>query len=186
MNTQGVERKLKVVVLATLICFFLSVNVVKAQDVATGSATATVLAALAVVAAQNLIFGNVYQGVSATVANNVNASSGIFNILGEGSAGISISFTLPEYIALADGSDRMTIGFSATDATVDSNNTTPNGVVGGDGWVNANPNALPAATVVGSGGQTNVYLGGRIYPAVDQTAGAYSGDIIITVSYNGT
>ena len=79
----------------------------------------------------------------------------------------------------------MTIGFRATDATVDSNKTTPSTVVGGDGWVNTNPNNLPAATVIGSAGQTNVYLGGRVYPAVDQTAGAYSGDIILTVAYNG-
>ena len=185
MSQKGVKRKFAVVLVAAIICFSISVNSVQAQDVATGTATATVLTALAVIAAQSLAFGNVYQGVAVTVANNVDASSGIFNVLGQGSAGISISFALPEYIALADGSDRMTIGFSATDATVDSNNTTPSTVVGGDGWVNTNPNNLPAATVIGSAGQTNVYLGGRVYPAVDQTAGAYSGDIILTVAYNG-
>lgn len=176
----------KSILLAAIICLSLSAGSVKAQDVATGNATATVLAALAVASAQNLIFGNVFQGVAVTVANNVNASSGIFNITGQGSAGISISFVLPSYIALASGADRMTIGFSSTDATVDSNNTTPNGVVGGDGWVNTNPHSFPAATVIGSGGQTNVYLGGRVYPTVDQTAGAYAGDLILTVAYNGS
>ncbi len=186
MNKKGVERKFAAVVVAAIICFSLSVNRVQAQDVATGAATATVLAALSVIAAQNLIFGNIYQGVASTVANNINASSGIFNILGQGSAGISISFVLPQFIALADGSDRMTIGFSSTDATVDSNNTTPATVVAGDGWINTNPNNLPAATVIGAAGQTNVYLGGRVYPSVDQAAGAYSGDIILTVAYNGT
>lgn len=186
MSKKGVGRKFAVLIVATLICFCLSVNGVQAQDIATGTATAAVLAALIVTAAQSLAFGNIYQGVAATVANNVNASSGIFNIVGQGSAGISISFALPGYIALANGSDRMTIGFSSTDATVDSNNTTPAAVAGGDGWVNTNPNNLPSATVIGSGGQTNVYLGGRVYPAVDQTAGAYSGDIILTVAYNGT
>ncbi len=186
MNKQGVERKFTIVLVTALVCFCLIVSGAQAQDVVTGTATATVLTALAVIAAQSLAFGNIYQGVAVTIGNNVNASSGIFNILGQASAGIAISFTLPEYIALADGSDRMTIGFSSTDATVDSNNTTPAGVVGGDGWVNTNPNSLPAATVIGSGGQTNVYLGGRVYPAVDQTAGAYTGDIILTVAYNGT
>lgn len=186
MNKKGVERKFAVVLVAAIICFSLSVNSVQAQDVATGTATATVLTALAVSASQNLIFGNIYQGVAATIGNNIDASSGIFNILGQGSAGISISFALPQFIALADGSDRMTIGFSSTDATVDSNNTTPATVVAGDGWINVNPNLLPAATVIGAAGQTNVYLGGRIYPAVDQSAGGYSGDIILTVAYNGT
>ena len=186
INKKGVRRKFAAVLIALIICFSLNVKSVQAQDVVTGTATATVLTALAVIAAQSLVFGNIYQGVAVTIGNNVNASSGIFNILGQASAGIAISFTLPEYIALANGSDRMTIGFSSTDVTVDSNNTTPAGVVGGDGWVNTNPNNLPAATVIGSAGQTNVYLGGRVYPAVDQTAGAYSGDIILTVAYNGT
>lgn len=186
MNKKGVERKFAAVVVAAIICFSSSVNVVQAQDVATGAATATVLTALAVSAAQNLIFGNIYQGVAATVANNIDASSGIFNIVGQGSAGISISFALPDYIALANGSDRMTIGFSSTDATVDSLNATPSTAVAANGWINVNPNLLPAATVIGAAGQTNVYLGGRVYPSVDQTAGAYSGDIILTVAYNGT
>lgn len=180
------RRTLGSTILVLFICLCLSISGVQAQDVATGSATATVLTALAVTAAQALAFGNVYQGVAATVGNNVDASSGIFNITGQGSAGISIYFSLPGYIALASGADRMTIGFQSTDASVDSNNTTPSTVVGSDGWVNVDPNNLPAATVIGSAGQTNIYLGGRVYPAVDQTAGAYSGDIILTVAYNGT
>ena len=112
--------------------------------------------------------------------------SGIFTIGGEGSAGISIYLTLPQYIALADGSDRMTIAFRTTDATVDTINLTPSTVVAADGWVDVDPNNLPNNLVVGQGGQTNVYLGGRVIPSVDQTAGAYSGDIICNVAYTGT
>ncbi len=158
-----------------------------AQDVANGSATATVQAALVVTAVNSLIFGNVMQGVSKTVANNVDANSGQFSIVGQGSAGISAYMALPAYMALADGSDRMVIAFSPTDATVDSTVATPATAVGADGWINQNPANLGAlATVVGAAGQTNIYLGGKVTPSVDQKAGAYTADIILTVAYNGT
>lgn len=156
-----------------------------AQDVAVGQATATVLATLAVSATAVLAFGNVYQGVSSTIANN-NASAGIFTITGAASSGISIFLALPDYLALSDGSDRMTIAFSSSDASVDSlGGGDPTAMVGGAGWQNTNPHNLPAATVIGSGGTTNLYLGGKALPTIDQTAGAYTGDIILTVAYTG-
>ncbi len=158
----------------------------KAQDVANGLAIANVQATLAVLASQNLQFGNMFQGVAKSIGNNVDAFSGIFNITGAPSAGLTISMVMPDYMALADGSDRMTIAFSPTDATVDTNNTTPSTVVAGDGWQNVNPRNVPAAVVIGSGGQTNIYIGGRAIPAVNQKAGAYSGDVIVSVAYDGT
>ena len=156
------------------------------QDVANGQATATVQAALAVTAAQNLDFGSVFQGVAKIQDETSDALSGIFNIVGEGSAGITIFLTLPQYMALADGSDRMTVAFGTTDAAVDTMNVTPSTVVAGDGWIDRDPNNLPAGLVVGQAGQTNVYLGGRVIPSVDQSAGAYTGDIICIVAYDGT
>ena len=96
-----------------------------------------------------------------------------------------MSLSLPEYLALADGSDRMTISFSATDANVDSTVTTPAAFAGGNGWINQDPRNLPAAAVIGSGGQTNIYLGGKVIPSTYQTAGTYTGDIILIVAYNG-
>lgn len=170
----------------TLIALLAVAQSGKSQDVANGSATANVQAALAVAAAQDLQFGAVLQGVAKSVGNNDDANSGIFNVTGQGSAGISMTFTLPDYIALADGSDRMTIAFDPTDAIVDTNNTTPSTAVAGDGWVDVNPRSLPAATVIGAAGQTNVYLGGRVTPSVDQKAGAYAGDVILSVAYNGS
>jgi len=157
-----------------------------AQDVANGLVTANVQATLSIVGSQNLQFGNMFQGVAKTVANNVDAFSGIFNITGAASAGITISMVLPDYMALADGSDRMTVAFSPTDATVDTNNTTPSTVGAGDGWQDVNPRNIPSAVVIGSGGQTNVYIGGRAIPAINQKAGAYTGDLIVSVAYDGT
>lgn|GEM_PF-269667 len=156
------------------------------QDVATGQALATVLASLAVTAVQPLDFGQVYQGVAKIQDQTNDALSGIFGITGESSAVISIYLVLPQYIALADGSDRMTIAFRTTDCTVDTMNLTPSTVGAGDGWVDVDPNNLPNNLVVGSGGQTNLYLGGRVIPSVDQAAGNYAGDIICNAAYTGT
>ncbi len=179
----NLRRHFKLLLILVAVLFAQTSN---AQDVANGQATASVAASLAVTSAQDLQFGAIFQGVAKSIANNVDASSGIFNITGAASAGITMLFTMPDYIALADGSDRMDIAFSTTDAVVDTNNTTPSTVVAGDGWVNINPRSFPAGTVVGAAGQTNVYVGGRVTPAVNQKAGAYAGSIILSVAYNGT
>lgn len=186
MNSLINKTTYKLFAVTLLLTLSFTTKTANSQNVANGTAIATVAAAMAVTSAQNLLFGTIFQGVAKSIANDVNAASGIFNITGAASSGITISFNLPDYIALADGSDRMPISFSITDAVVDTNNTTPSGVVGGDGWINQDPRNLPAATVIGSGGQTNTYLGGRITPSIDQKAGAYTGAIVLSVAYNGT
>lgn len=182
-------RTAAAILILTLALLLLPIQSSVAQDVANGLATATVMASLAVTAVQDLAFGNVLQGVAKSTPNDNDATSGIFNIAGAASAGISIYLTLPDYMALADGSDRMTIAFTSTDASVDTTVATPSTVVAGDGWVNINPRglgALAGGPVIGTAGQTNLYLGGRVTPTVDQKAGAYTGDIICTVAYDGT
>lgn len=156
-----------------------------AQDVAVGQATATVLAILAVSATAALAFGTIYQGVPESIANS-NAAAGIFTITGEGSAGISVYMQLPDYLATATGDDRMVISFSTTDATVDSSaNVDPASFVAG--WQNQDPHNLPAGIEIGGGSsQAALFLGGTVQPSVDQTAGAYTGDIVVTVAYNGS
>ncbi|MCH7948739.1 MAG: hypothetical protein IIC66_13175, partial [candidate division Zixibacteria bacterium] len=117
MNLKRVVRwQYKLLLLISVILLIADKS--EAQDVAVGQATATVLATLAVSSTAALAFGNVYQGISGSIANN-NASAGIFAITGAASAGISIFLALPDYLALSDGSDRMTISFSSTDASVD-------------------------------------------------------------------
>ncbi len=156
---------------------------VKAQDVATGSATATVQAILAVTATASLVFGNVFQGVAATIANT-SAAAGIFTITGQGLAGLSLFLALPEFMATATGDDRMAISFSSTDASIDTTgNVDPTSF--GVGFANVDPHSLPAADV-GGGGTSALFLGGTITPSINQTAGAYTGDIILTVAYDGT
>jgi hypothetical protein len=154
-----------------------------AQDVARGQAQATVLPLIVVTATQVLDFGEVFQGVPKTILRTNNDSAAIFTITGEHGAGINLQLILPEYINLADGSDRIPITFRATDAAVDTNGATPSTVVGGDGWINQNPYILPAGATIGAT-NTRIYLGGKVNPSTNQKAGAYTNDIVLMVAYN--
>lgn len=161
----------------------MSPSSVKAQDVATGEATATVQTILAVTATSSLIFGSVYQGVAATIANTV-GDAGVFTITGQGLAGLSLYLALPEFMATASGDDRMSIFFNSTDASIDTTgNADPTSFA--TGFANVDPHSLPAAPV-GGGGTSALFLGGTITPSVNQKAGAYTGDITLTVAYDGT
>jgi hypothetical protein len=163
----------------------LSFSISVAQDVANGVAQGTVIPLIVVTAVQPLEFGNVYQGVPHAIAETDDDSSAIFNITGEAGAGINLQLILPEYLTLADGSDRMPVRFGATDAAVDTNAATPSTMVAGDGWINQNPYILPAGAVIGDNGgaNTRIYLGGEVNPSTNQKAGAYTADLILMVAY---
>ncbi|MEE9442188.1 MAG: hypothetical protein V3V99_05930 [candidate division Zixibacteria bacterium] len=163
----------------------------QAQDVANGSATATVLAALQVVATSPLAFGNVYQGVAKTIDKNT-ADAGIFDITGAANADLLMYMNLPEYIATATGDDRMTIAFSSSSCDMDTALAAqpgdPTSFI--DGWQAIDPhdimNVAGADPCLGDAGFCAIFIGGKVTPRINQTAGAYSGDIILTVAYQGT
>ncbi|HUV30040.1 MAG TPA: hypothetical protein VMY05_02950 [Acidobacteriota bacterium] len=157
-----------------------------AQDVAVGSATATVQAVLQVQATAALAFGTVFQGIPKSIANSA-ADAGVFTITGEGGAGISVYMQLPDYLATATGDDRMVISFGTTDASVDST-VNVNPAAFGSGWQDVDPHNFPNTITVGTAGQNQsaIFLGGKVIPSVDQAAGAYSGDVVLTVAYNGS
>ncbi|MCK5125110.1 MAG: hypothetical protein KAR42_02545 [candidate division Zixibacteria bacterium] len=177
------------------ILFFLlvlfSFDSVMAQDVANGQATALVMAALQVVATSPLDFGNVYQGVAKSVSKNI-ADAGIFDILGQANADLLLYLSLPEYIATVSGDDRMTIAFSSSDCDIDTALVAqpgdPTSFV--DGWQGVDPhnimNVAGADPCLGDAGFSAIFIGGRVTPRVNQTSGAYSAAIILTVAYQGT
>ncbi|KAA3636182.1 MAG: hypothetical protein DWP97_03235 [Calditrichaeota bacterium] len=178
--------KPRVLFVIVLIIGLVTYQSISAQDVSNGTATANVQTALTVVATQDLQFGTVFQGVAKTVANDDAASAGIFTITGSPAAGISAYITLPQYIATASGDDRMNIAFQTSDLSIDTtSNADPSTF--GDGWADVDPNNVPNGLVIGSDAtsHTMLFLGGRVIPSVDQLAGAYSGNIIVTVAYNG-
>jgi hypothetical protein len=185
MKKDLTRRSIGFMIVALAIIFYSNLLSASAQEVAVGSATARVLANITVTSTAPLDFGDIFQGIPAAVANN-GADAGIFTVIGESGAGISIFIQLPEYVSLSDGSDRMQVIFGDSDASVDTTGAAdPTGMGGNMGWQNINPYNIPAATVIGSSG-TNIYLGGKVSPSVNQKAGNYSGDIVVTVSYNGS
>lgn len=157
----------------------------EAQDVANGSATATILTALTVTADSAIRFGDVLQGVPVHVSNASNDSSGVFRIIGAPGREVSIYMALPEYLAhTTGGQDRMVIAFSETDgAWDDAQGPLPQPESGTS--TNFNPYQSQTLTLDAVGGNMAVFMGGTVRPSPDQTAGTYSGDIILTVAYNG-
>ncbi len=179
-----------VVLVAVAVILSVGSSQVMAQDVANGTATATVVAALTVTASSPLAFGTVYQGVPKSISKNV-ADAAVFDITGQANADLLLYLSLPEFIGTATGDDRMTVSFSATDADIDTaivGAGDPTTFVGG--WQAEDPHNLMGAAgadpCLGDAGLCAIFVGGKVIPTLDQTAGAYTGDIILTVAYQGT
>lgn len=189
MRTSSRKRFIAVLAVAAAIMLFGSSQIL-AQDVANGTATATVVAALTVTASSPLAFGTVYQGVPKSISKNV-ADAAVFDITGQANADLLLYLSLPEFIATSTGDDRMTVSFSATDADIDTalvGAGDPTTFVGG--WQGEDPHNLMGAAgadpCLGDAGLCAIFIGGKVIPTLDQTAGAYTGDIILTVAYQGT
>jgi hypothetical protein len=157
------------------------VSSVQAQDVANGQATATILAALTITADSAIRFGDVLQGVPRTVSDASNDSSGVFRIAGQTGSQISFSIMLPTYLShTTNAQDRMDIYFTDTDGAY---NLTASAQPETAAPVDFNPHAGQLVTM--TNGECNVFLGGTVVPKPDQTPGAYSGDIVVSVIYGG-
>jgi hypothetical protein len=184
MNKQLCSR-----LVLTVAIVIISVMGAEAQDVANGQAIANVLATLTVTATQNLDFGNIYQGVAKIQDETDDALSGIFTITGASGAGLSVYMQLPEYLALASGADRLTIAFGAQDCTfsvLDAAAPSTPSFPGAGALLNQDPRMLAGTTVGAASGTSQVFIGGKVIPAVNQSAGAYAGDVVCTVAYTGT
>lgn len=159
-----------------------------AQDVAVGQATATILAVLAVTSTNDLTFGDVLQGVPKTADKTVIADAAVFSISGEGGKEISMFLELPDYLWCSTGGDedRLVIAFSTTGADID---TTAAGTPAAHGLgadVDLNPFALPDFGLGVADNILQIFLGGTVHPTVDQRAGSYTADLVLTVAYTGT
>jgi hypothetical protein len=188
MRSFSINYKLLVTFVTVAMLFLLAPQSGYTQEVAVGQAVATVLAALTVTAVQNLDFGGVLQGVTTTVTPTSAAQSGIFQIAGEAvnNREVSMHLQLPEYLwnGAVGSQDRMVIYFQNTDATIDTTNGTPD-APGGGALVGENPHNLPDTGIGGNDGVIRIYLGGSVYPTVDQRSGPYAADIVLTSAYTG-
>lgn len=182
------SRRIPVGILLMAIALMLTAGPshVMSADSDNASSSARVLLAITATSTQDLSLGYIYGGVHKSMGYNDDDSSAIFTITGEPSAGINLQLTLPEYLSLSDGSARVSIIFSSTDAAVDTTPASPSTMGASDGWINQNPRDLPAGAVIGAGGTARVYLGGKVVPSVNLKAGTYSGDIVLSISYNGS
>lgn len=135
------------------------------------TATATVQTPINVLGAQQLSFGNVFPGVDKTVAATDLANAGRFDVTGQASASVTLSFGLPA--TLSDGVNTLPIGsFTGIHALV---NTQALGA--------AFTPSVGATTSLSAGGLLFVWIGAQVQPATNQAAGVYTGSIIMTVVY---
>jgi len=118
---RGLSRTKVTVIPAVLAAavIFAGSSVVLAQDVANGSATATVVTPLTVTATSPLAFGTVYQGVPKSVSKN-SADAGVFDITGQANADLLLYLSMPEFLATATGDDRMVVSFADNTLDIDT------------------------------------------------------------------
>lgn len=143
-----------------------------AQNSANAGVSATVLTPLVVSKTTDLEFGNVFPGLNKTVAVT-DAGAASFSIVGQPSANIHLTFTLPS--TLSSGGNTMPIA-----SWTGRSNTTASPASGTDFTPSASNTAstLPAVT-----GTRYVYIGATAQPGVAQVAGTYTGTLTMTVVY---
>ena len=135
------------------------------------TATASVQTPINVVGAQQLNFGNVFPGVNKTIAVTDLANAGRFDVTGQASTPVTISFVLPA--TLASGGNTMPIAsFTGEHALV---NTQAGGI--------AFAPASGVTTSLSGTGALYVLVGAQVQPATNQAAGVYTGSIVMTVVY---
>lgn len=175
-----------VVVTFTLL---LSFSNVIANDTYQSTATATILAALAVTETQPLNFGDVWMGVSKAIDSATTdlgagaGGSGLWIIAGTIGDNIQASFLLPEYLWSTTVKQRIDLFFQDTHASFMGSAIT-NATFATGAWGMKNPYAMGTLTFVEA--SVGIGLGGTVYPSATQQAAAdYEGTIILTVWFEG-
>jgi hypothetical protein len=148
----------------------LGVSAAAAQNNAQITVSANVQTPITVVAANNLDFGNVFPGVNKTVAVT-DAAAGAFNVTGQASAPVSLTFVLPAN--LSAGAALLPIGNWTGNHNTSAAPT-------GTGFT---PSAAATAATLSPVGQLFVYVGAQVTPGVSQAAGVYTGTVQMTVVY---
>jgi hypothetical protein len=153
----------------------LAANPAQAQVTATASIQAIALvqgvAPLTAAGVNDLSFGTVFAGTSATPANLAN-QAGRFDVTGEPSAALTVTFTLP--LVLTGGGGNIPISFSNTDGLIW--NPFP------AAFTTFDPN-VPLVTSLTAGGTLTVGISGTVSPPAGTTTGSYTGTITLTVAY---
>ena len=156
---------------AAILAGLLGVANVAAAQSANITATANVFSAITVTGAQNLAFGNVFPGVNKVVAAT-DAAAGRFDLTGQNSANVNLTFTLPAQ--LTSGGNNLPIG------TWTGYRNTTNSQTGGTAFT---PSAAATAAAFSGTGGLFVFVGATVSPAAAQAAGSYTGTVTLTAAY---
>lgn len=165
--------------LATLTALF-AIGVLMARPAAAQTTASASVQAIAYVSGMapitaagvnDLNFGTVTAGTPATLTDPA-TQAGRFDITGEPSAGVSVSFTLP--VQLAGPGGNIPISFGTTDGLEWTAFPTT--------FTSFNPN-VPYSTALTGTGTLTIGIQGTVSPPVGTTTGTYTGTITLTVSY---
>jgi hypothetical protein len=122
----------------------------------------------------NLAFGNTFPSVPKTVLASDGGAGRLTVVFFPGSH-VNLSFSLPAHLA-GPGASTMPIG-AWTGLWNTSNSIT--------GATSFTPSTSPTTVLVGSGAVSYIFIGATISPGAAQTAGTYSGTIVVTGVYAG-
>jgi hypothetical protein len=156
---------------AALVGFLsLAAGAVQAQS-ANIQALASVNQAITVSGARNLDFGTVFPGVNKAIVVT-DATSGRFDLTGQASANVNVSFTLPTN--LVNGANNLVIANwtgcrNATNTTASCTAFTPS--------------AIATAAAFSGTGALFVWVGAQVQPTAAQAAGSYTGTVTLTAAY---
>ncbi|HSR90871.1 MAG TPA: DUF4402 domain-containing protein [Gemmatimonadales bacterium] len=137
------------------------------------NATATVFQAITVAGNNPLTFGNVFPGVPKTVtAAGGAANSGRFDLTGQASAPVQLTFTLPGN--LTSGVNNLPIG-TWTGCTNPTNTQAS--------CTAFTPSGAPSASAFSAANALFVFVGATVTPGAAQAAGNYTGTVTLTANY---
>lgn len=165
---------------AAAFCGLLGMSGLAKSAVAQTTASASILATafvngvapLTAAGVHDLIFGTVAAGATKVPAN-LATDAGRFNISGQPSTPVFITFVLPSVLTGA-GATTIPISFGGSDGLEWTAYPTT--------FVTFNPNAV-YFTSLDAGGNLVIGISGTVSPPVGTTTGNYSGTITMTVSY---
>ncbi len=124
----------------------------------------------------DLTFGNILGGVPKKIDKAIPGPAAEFLVTGIAGSDVTVEFALPTY--MNDGTYNMQMIFTNTDCAMDSSGspdqTNPD-------YDNLDPWDVNSYAI-GSGGIV-VWLGGKVVPKLLQDPGAYTADIVITVTF---
>lgn len=135
------------------------------------NALATVYTPITVSGNRALDFGTVFPGVAKTIAVAA-ATSGQFQLGGQASGNVNLTFTLPTN--LINGANNLPIG-TWTGCTSPTNTTA--------GCTAFTPSGSATASAFSAAGALWVFVGGTVTPAAAQAAGNYTGTVTLTAAY---